>query len=316
MTPRILVIRGGAIGDFVLTLPAIKLLRDNFPAAHLEILGYKHIVALAEGRFYAHAARSIEYAAMAGFFVPNAKLAPDLVEYFAGFHQIVSFLFDPDGIFAANMARCGVKNYIHVSPKLDDSERAAAQLARPLQGLALFLEDAAARLYPSDADRAFARRFFGGKEMPVIAMHPGSGSETKNWPVANWRALGEWLFEREPGMAVLLVGGEADRGTLARLSDAWKGRNVWFAEDMPLYHLAAVMERCRLFIGHDSGISHIAAAVGVRCLLMFGPTDPEVWGPANEQVRFIQAPGEAMGNLEVGRVKEGILQVLNDAPRD
>ncbi len=190
MTPRILVIRGGAIGDFVLTLPAIKLLRENFPAAQLEILGYKHIVALAEGRFYAHATRSIEYAAMAGFFVPNAKLAPDLVEYFAGFQQIVSFLFDPDGIFAANMARCGVKNYIHVSPKLDDSERAAAQLARPLQGLALFLEDPAARLYPTDEDRAFARRFFGGREMPVIAIHPGSGSESKNWPVEHWRALG------------------------------------------------------------------------------------------------------------------------------
>jgi len=51
MKPRILVIRGGAIGDFVLTLPAIRLLRENFPHAHLEILGYKHIVALAEGRF-------------------------------------------------------------------------------------------------------------------------------------------------------------------------------------------------------------------------------------------------------------------------
>src|SRR5579862_705856 len=148
MTPRILVIRGGAIGDFVLTLPAIKLLRDNFPSAQLEILGYKHIVALAEGRFYAHATRSIEYAAMAGFFVPNAKLAPDLMEYFASFQQIVSFLFDPDGIFAANMERCGVKNYIHASPKLDDSESAASQLARPLQSLALFLEDDAAQIFP------------------------------------------------------------------------------------------------------------------------------------------------------------------------
>ncbi|HSH40447.1 MAG TPA: hypothetical protein VK993_16870 [Chthoniobacterales bacterium] len=61
---RILVIRGGAIGDFVLTLPAIKLLRDAYPDARLEILGYKHIAALAENRFYAEAIRSIEYAAL------------------------------------------------------------------------------------------------------------------------------------------------------------------------------------------------------------------------------------------------------------
>ena len=62
---RILVIRGGAIGDFILTLPAIKLLRDAFPCAHLEILGYRHIISLAEVSGYANATRSIEYGPLA-----------------------------------------------------------------------------------------------------------------------------------------------------------------------------------------------------------------------------------------------------------
>jgi hypothetical protein len=130
MKPRILVIRGGAIGDFVLTLPAIKLLRENFPAAHLEILGYRHIVALAENRFYADASRSIEYGALAQFFVPNAELDPELVAYFASFQQVVSYLFDPDLFFETNVRRCGVKNFLVASPKLDDSAHAAHQLAR------------------------------------------------------------------------------------------------------------------------------------------------------------------------------------------
>ena len=128
--PRILVIRGGAIGDFILTLPAIRLLRENFPAAHLEILGYRHIVALAEGRVYADAARSIEYGPMAGFFVPRSELAPDLAEYFASFQQVVSYLFDPDGFFEANLRRAGVKNLLPAYAKLDDSAHAAHQLAR------------------------------------------------------------------------------------------------------------------------------------------------------------------------------------------
>ena len=68
---RILVIRGGAIGDFILTLPAIKLLRDRFPRAHIEILGYKHIIALAENRFYADAIRSIESGSLAAFFAKD-----------------------------------------------------------------------------------------------------------------------------------------------------------------------------------------------------------------------------------------------------
>src|SRR4029434_3380255 len=94
MNPRILIIRGGAIGDFVLTLPALRLLRDAFPAAHIEIIGYRHIVALAEGRFYADAARSIEFGPLAGFFARGGTLDEELVEYFRSFQQVVSYLFD------------------------------------------------------------------------------------------------------------------------------------------------------------------------------------------------------------------------------
>jgi heptosyltransferase III len=315
MTPRILVIRGGAIGDFVLTLPAIRLLRENFPDSHLEILGYKHIISLVEERYYAHATRSIEYAAMSGFFVPNAKLPPDLVEYFASFHQIISYIFDPDDIFETNIERCGVKNFIHVSPKLDDSEHAASQLARPLQSLALYLDDPAAVLYPTEEDRLYADRFFHGlKHTPIIVLHPGSGSEIKNWPVQNWLKLGDWLFSLESKPAVLLVTGEADRKNLAILSEAWKGRQVYFADGLPLYQLAALIERATLFIGHDSGISHIAAAVGAPCLLMFGPTDPQVWAPANPKVKCLAAPLEAMGNLTVDVVKEAAAKMLSPRP--
>jgi heptosyltransferase-2 len=60
MPGAILVIRGGALGDFILTLPAIGLLRENFPDCQLEILGYRHIAVLAEGRYYANSTRSIE----------------------------------------------------------------------------------------------------------------------------------------------------------------------------------------------------------------------------------------------------------------
>ncbi len=138
MKPRILVIRGGAIGDFILTLPAIRLLRENFPDARLEILGYEHIVELARERFYADATRSIEYGPMAGFFVPNSTLAPDLVEYFASFQQVISYLYDPDLFFENNLRRAGMKNFLAAYARLDDSAHAAQQLARPLEKLALF----------------------------------------------------------------------------------------------------------------------------------------------------------------------------------
>ena len=147
---RILVIRGGALGDFLLTLPAIKLLREAFPSAHLEILGYQHIVRLAELGGYASATRSIEYGPLASFFTRDGDLPAESVEYFAGFQQIVSYLFDPDEIFARNLWRAGVRNLIAGSPKITDQEHATRQLARPLERLALYLEHPAAWILPNE----------------------------------------------------------------------------------------------------------------------------------------------------------------------
>jgi heptosyltransferase-2 len=300
--PRILVIRGGAIGDFILTLPAIRLLRENFPDALIEILGYEHIVALAHRRFYAEAIRSIEYSALAGFFAPGSVLAPELVEYFTSFQQVISYLFDPDGFFEGNVRRAGVKNFLPAYVKIDDSQHAAQQLARPLEKLAIFLEDHAAQLHPTEEDRAFAREFLGDSPRPIIALHPGSGSPRKNWPLENWTALGRWLAAHGEQPRLLLIGGEADHAQLAALSTAWREADVLLARHLALPQLAAVLERCRLFIGHDSGISHLAAATGTPCVLLFGPTDPAVWAPANPGVQVLQAPLGDLEDLPVNRV--------------
>src|SRR4029434_8236343 len=98
---RILVIRGGAIGDFILTLPALKALRDARPQAHMEILGYKHIAVLAENRFYAQAWHPIEYGLLARFFASNSELPAELGNYFASFDLVISYLYDPARIFEA-----------------------------------------------------------------------------------------------------------------------------------------------------------------------------------------------------------------------
>jgi heptosyltransferase-2 len=302
--PRLLVIRGGAIGDFILTLPAIKLLREAFPGAHLEILGYRHIVALAEGRFYADATRSIEYSAMSGFFVPRSELAPDLSEYFASFQQVVSYLFDPDRFFETNVRRAGVKNFLAAYAKIDDSEHAAKQLARPLQSLALYLDDHAATVHPTETDRAAAAKFSLNVRGRLIAIHPGSGSAKKNWPIERWRELGTQLLEG--GAELLIIGGEADEAQLATLTAAWRGGAIHVARDLPLPQLAAVLERCTLFLGHDSGISHLAAAVGTRCVLLFGATDPAIWAPANPGVSVVEAPNGDLALLDVNTVAAAV----------
>jgi heptosyltransferase III len=291
---RILVIRGGAIGDFVLTLPAIKLLRDRYPKAHLEILGYKHIAALAEKRFYADAIRSIESASLARFFARNSELPAELLDYFGAFDLILSYLYDSDGIFESNVKKSGSAIFIAGPSKLDNSEHAAFQLAHPLAALGLFLTDPSANLFPTDVDRNAVRSLQGN-----MAFHPGSGSETKNWPIENWIELGNALLARD--CSPIIVSGEADTVRIRQLKLAWKGKPIQFAENLPLPQLAALLEGS-IFVGHDSGISHIAAASGARCLLCFGPTDPAIWAPANADVTVLRAPKEKMELLEVETV--------------
>ena len=297
-----LVIRGGAIGDFVLTLPAVKLLRDRFPEAHIELLGHEQIVALAEKRFYADAVRSIDSGLLARFFGKDSELPSGMADYFGSFDLIVSYLFDPDGIFEANLKRCRIKTFIAAPAKLDNREHAAFQLARPLEALGMCLDDPGARIYPSEGDRDFARRYLGNSKRSV-ALHPGSGSETKNWPVENWASLGGFLLSA--GHDLLVIAGEADEKRMRILESAWSGKPVRFGRNLPLPQLAALFED-RLFVGHDSGISHIAAAVEARCILLFGWTDPAIWAPANKNVTVLKAQNGRMRLLAVETVIDAL----------
>ena len=309
---RILAIRGGAIGDFILTLPALKSLRNTRPQAHMEILGYKHIAVLAENRFYAQAVRSIEYGPLARFFARNSELPAELADYFASFDLIVSYLYDPDRIFEINLRRCGVENLICGPARIvEDAGHAARQLTQPMEQLGINVVDFAERIFPSTEDREFAREFLASMPQPIIAIHPGSGSHEKNWPLDKWIGL----FSQDNPFAdlerLLVVSGEADQTQTDQLEREWKNRGVRFARNLPLPRLAAVLEHA-LFVGHDSGISHLAAAAGANCILLFGPTDPDVWAPKNDNVHVLTSPTRRLGDLRIDFVKAALAELCKN----
>ncbi len=304
---RVLVIRGGAIGDFILTLPALRALREAYPRAYIEIVGYKHIAVLVENRFYAQAVRSIEYGALSSFFAKNSKLPSELANYFASFDLIISYLYDPDGIFESNLRRCGVENLIRGPAKLDNHEHAAQQLARPVEELGVRVDDLAAKIFPSDTDRIELEDFLSRSPEPLVVFHPGSGSEGKNWPLENWIGIGNHVLGSAKFRgSLVIVSGEADEHRVKQLQTVWRNDRVQFARNLPLPVLAALLEHV-IFVGHDSGISHLAAAAGARCILLFGPTNPDVWAPTNKNVNVIRGANGNIENIGVAEVAE-ILQ--------
>ncbi len=287
---KVLVIRGGALGDFILTLPAIRLLTEGLENAQVHILGYSPMIQLATLAGMAVETRRIEHTPLARFFVPNADLDDEWKRYFASFDVIVSYLHDPEGIFRANLLRAGVKEtnlFEGIHQVVDDPEEghAVQQLARPLESLALYLVN------PSATFNLNAEKRSG------IAIHPGSGAVWKNWPPKRWLDLLPDLRKRlAPGEALIVISGEAEEEWIDTFIDEANAiaAPIEHLRNLPLETLAQKLANVRAFIGHDTGVSHLAAAAGASTFALFGATNPRVWAPLGDHVRVIRTDDDKL----------------------
>jgi hypothetical protein len=287
----------------------LHLLRRSLPGNRFALLGYPSITAIAAEAGWVAESRSIDYAALSRFFVPGADLPADLTDWFGGFDLVVSYLYDPDLFFETNLRCAGVSNLISVSPRIrEGAGHASEQLAGPLSQLALFLEeeDLAFTLEFPQGIRRQADALLPAGLIPseCIAVHPGSGSPAKNWPFEQWLTLLNDLAAHYSTVRFLVITGEAELeevpNWIARLREC--GIPFHHLAHPPLAVLADILGRCRTFIGHDSGIGHLAAASGTACLLLFGPTCPETWAPRRPNVNVLRHASGAPARIAVADV--------------
>lgn len=312
---NILVVRGGAIGDFIMTLPALAALRHSASPSvdgsfgrtprPLEILGYPTIAQLAvEGRL-ADAVQRIESPWLTPCFLPGASLLPKTVDYFQRFDLIVSYLYDPQRIFQENVRRCCKARYIAAPPRPpeDGLEHAAQFFLNPVEALGFFGNPEPmlrlSEMSPPDSSALRGR---------WLVAHPGSGSERKNWPEPLWQAfLADWMSKED--WKVLLIGGEAEGARLDRLAGGLPPARIRIAFNQPLADLARLMSGATAFIGHDSGMTHLAAALGLRGCALWGGTNEAVWRPASSKFAIIRAP-EDLSQLNPETVRAALGQWL------
>lgn len=303
--PLILVVRGGAIGDFILTLPVLAALRRQFAGARLAVLGYPHIAGLALAGGLADEVRPIEARPMAAFFNPDLPAPPDLAAFFASASVILSYLYDPDRIFEGCIRRCSRATFLAGPHRPDEAQdlHATEAFLKPLQSLAIFEADPVPRLALPGATPAPS-----GSRVRM-AVHPGSGSEQKNWAQSKWVALLESLAGR-PELVLLLVGGEAEGDRLERLARIWPARRLERAQSLPLPELARRLAGCHGFVGHDSGITHLAAALGLPGVVLWGATNPALWRPRSDRMLVLRSP-DGLAGLDVASVADAVHALID-----
>lgn len=277
----IVVVHQGALGDWVMTFPILRALPRE-PVALVTAPTKGNLAKRVRPIDAVHAAESAGWSRLfaAGASADDVSLRRDGVVETLGLASLVmSFVSDGRDAWASNarsLAPDAKLVFVAPRPPSDWADHVAewhrAQLRA--QGVAM-----PASVLPRE------RHNPGG----AIVIHPGSGGRDKCWPIDRFESLIESLITSGCHVKPVLGEVEMERWN-ARDIERWKS-SFHASVIESLDGLADELTRARLFIGNDSGPTHLAAQLGVPTLALFGPTPPAIWKPIGPRVRVI-APHE------------------------
>ncbi len=296
--PRVLVIFPGALGDLICILPTLAALERRHRGAAIELMARGELARFAVGRMRVAAAHSIDRREVTLLF---AEAGADAREFFGGFQRIYSFFAAGNRSFRHALAiASNAELSFHPFRPEGPGHVAAAYLealgepGAPLEcRIDLLPEDIAGGARRLSEHGLTASRF--------VLLLPGSGSAAKNWPAANFVELARQLQPRHP-VAIALGSAEAT------LQSCFAAAGCAILTGLELNELAAIAASSALFVGNDSGVSHLAAAAGAPGIALFGATDPARWRPLGKSVRVLQST--PLAALDTGTVADAAFQML------
>ncbi len=276
---RILIIRPGAIGDTLLTLPVIQALRQHHANPHITFIGNAAVLPLMLASGMVEEVSDYQSLQWSELFSSRGIQHPGTRAMIAQANLVICWLRDPDGIVERNLYNAGAGRVIVAPgrPAKSDRTHIVQYLA---QTIGLQASEANFVLRLPDAPQHVQQ---------TIAIHPGSGGAQKCWPSARFVAVIQHFLGK--GQRVLLLGGPADRERLQLILDALPegAEQLEIMQDASLMNVAYALLKCKCYLGNDSGITHLAALLGVPTLALFGASDPAVWHPVGKAVKVIAA---------------------------
>jgi heptosyltransferase III len=272
---RRLILRPGAIGDCILSLPAL----EHLVTSYTEIWVPAPVVPLVR---FGQRVRALSETGIDLFGVEGVAVPERLAKVLSSFDSIVSWYGTNRPEFHKAILELGIPSEFHAA--LPDSQY-------PWHVAKFFAEQVG-------ADSNMTPRIDIPKSSPrnSVVIHPFSGSKRKNWPLPHYEALASRIRAARV---------EWTAGPEEALDGATRFQS--------LAELASWLSGARLYIGNDSGITHLAAAVGTATLALFGPTDPAKWAPRGANVEVLRS--DPIDNLSVDTVLEAANRQLSSLPK-
>ena len=303
---NVLLIRAGALGDVLLLRTAVAALKAAGHSVSLLAPSAPGAVLTGRGPCDVDSVLPWESATFAGLLADDASVSAELGAALAPFHAVIAYTRSADLLHGLGQAAPSAK--IVAQPPLPPptGPHAAAWLAQAVAQLGVDPAVTPPTFTASEAESAQARPWLDRVGPGFLAVHPGSGARRKNWPAERFASLVEDVADGRP---FVLVEGPADAEAAAPLA---RQPSAVGARELPPRVLGAMLARAGLYLGNDSGISHLAAAWGAPVVALFGPTDPAQWAPIGPRVRVLRAGDGRMESLEredVARAAREMLQV-------
>ena len=211
--------------------------------------------------------------------------------YLSSFSKAYLFSKSRPEILSRGLIRAGLERVIRVPSFPDVSQNISLQTLQKeiLKSEKIPWIEAEKTIFPTREDlhkahEHLSRALKSEEEPPPLwAIQPGSGSRHKNWPLERFLEVARELLSGKKVQPLFFVG-PVEQEISPGMVKTIEAQGFPVLKNLTLPVLAGVLSCCAGYMGNDSGVSHLAAALGLQCLVLFGPTDPGLWGPKGSQV--------------------------------
>ena len=301
---QLLIIRPGAIGDTLLTMPLLQTMRRFCPGLSIHFVGNPLVLPLLHACNLIEESSNYDDAQWSYLFIPPSASPRRASQAYERLQQelqqcdaVIAWLRDETGAVADNLHRQRIPHSIIAAsrPAAHNQQHITNYLAHTLaQDWPAWNGWSAQTTWQPPTRYSWqplAPRH-AAHNQPTIAIHPGSGSAQKCWPVSAFAQLIRMLWQRQ--VRVLLLGGPADEERIQQLQHLLARplapSFLRLVLSSPLPYITQELQRCQGYIGNDTGITHLAALLGLPTIALFGPSDPITWHPIGPRVTLLHEP--------------------------